>query len=165
MKKNFLFETDLTAKKIRIVREFNAPIEKVWKAWTDADLLGKWLAPKPLTIVTKIMDFTVGGIWLYTMVDPDRQKPWWTRMEFTAIEDGCSFSSTGAFADEDGNTAPDGPRTYRVTKFSSIEGNRTEVDMVITFTHEATIKMFADGGFESGTAMGFNNLDELLAAN
>jgi len=165
MTNNFVFETDLAAKTIHVVREFNAPIEKVWKAWTEAHLLEKWLAPKPMTIVTKIMDFTVGGLWLYTMVDPDCQKHWWTRMEFTAIEHGCAFSSTGAFADEDGNTAPDGPRTYRVTKFSTIEGNRTAVDMVITFTHEDTIKMFANGGFESGTAMGFNNLDGLLAAN
>jgi uncharacterized protein YndB with AHSA1/START domain len=164
MTNNFVFETDLGAKTIHVVREFNAPIEKVWKAWTEADLLEKWIAPKPWTIETKTMDFTIGGIWLYAMVSPEGKKPWWTRMEFTAIDNERAFSSTGMFADEHGNTVPDGPRSYRVTKFSSVDGNRTKVDVVITFTEEATIKMFVEGGFEGGTAMGYNQLDELLAA-
>jgi uncharacterized protein YndB with AHSA1/START domain len=47
MTNNFVFEKDLSAKKIHVIREFNAPIEKVWKAWTDPDLLEKWWGPKP----------------------------------------------------------------------------------------------------------------------
>jgi uncharacterized protein YndB with AHSA1/START domain len=164
MTNNFLFETDLAAKKIHVIREFNAPVEKVWKAFTDPNLLEKWMAPKPWTIVTKIWDFTVGGIWLYAMVNAEGTTPWWTHYEFTAIENGSAFSLTGRFSDKDGNTAPGGPKSYRETKFSSIDGNRTKVDMVITFEEESTIKMFAEGGFKEGTAMGFNQLDELLAS-
>jgi uncharacterized protein YndB with AHSA1/START domain len=164
MTNNFVFETDLAAKKIFVIREFNAPVEKVWKAWTDPDLLVKWIAPKPWTAVIKIWDFTVGGIWLYALVDTDGKKPWWTHMEFTAIEDGRAFSTTGKFADENGNTAPDGPKSYRDVKFSTLEGNRSQVDMVITFTNEATIKMFVEGGFKEGTAVTLNQIDELLAS-
>src|ERR1700743_1742193 len=83
MTNNFVFETDLAAKKIH-VREFNAPIEKVWKAFTDPDLLEKWVAPKPWTAKTKIWDFTVGGISLYAMVSPEGQK-YWVYAEFTEI--------------------------------------------------------------------------------
>ena len=36
--------------------------------------------------------------------------------------------------------------------------------MVITFDDEATIKMFVEMGFESGTTMSINQLDELLAS-
>jgi uncharacterized protein YndB with AHSA1/START domain len=160
---NFLFETDLAAKKIHIVREFNAPIEKVWKAFTDPDLLEKWIAPKPWTAETKIWDFTVGGIWLYAMVGTEGQKHW-VYAKFTAIENGSAFSSTGMFCDNDGNPVSSGPKSYRDTKFSSIDGNRTKVDMVITFEEESTIKMFVEGGFKEGTTMTFNQLDELLAA-
>ena len=39
MTNNFVFEKDLAAKKIHVVREFNAPVETVWKAWTDPDCL------------------------------------------------------------------------------------------------------------------------------
>jgi uncharacterized protein YndB with AHSA1/START domain len=163
MTNKFVFEPDLAAKKIHIVREFNAPIEKVWKAFTDPDVLEKWIAPKPWTVVTKIWDFTVGGISLYAMVSPEGQKHW-VYAKFTAIENGSAISSTGMFCDGDGNPVLDGPKSYRDTKFSSIDGNRTKVDSVITFEEESTIKMFVEGGFKEGTTMTFNELDELLAS-
>ncbi|MGZ3751508.1 MAG: SRPBCC family protein, partial [Mucilaginibacter sp.] len=58
----------------------------------------------------------------------------------------------------------DGPKSYRDTKFSSIDGDRTKVEMVITFEEESTIKMFVEMGFKEGTAMSLNQLDELLAS-
>src|SRR6185312_4728183 len=163
MNNNFVFEPNLDAKTIHVVREFNAPIEKVWKAWTDPELLEKWVAPKPWKAVTKKMNFTVGGIWLYAMVSPESQKRW-VYAKFTAIENGSAFSSTGMFCDGDGNPLPDGPKSYRHTKFSSIDGNRSKVDMVITFEEESTIKMFVEGGFKEGTTITLDQLDELLAS-
>jgi uncharacterized protein YndB with AHSA1/START domain len=163
MTNNFVFEVDLAAKKIHIVREFNAPVEKVWKAWTEPDLIEKWIAPKPWTAEFKIMDFTVGGISLYAMIGTEGQKHW-VYAEFTAIENGNAYSTTGMFCDGDGNPVRDAPKSYRDTKFFSIDGNRTKVDSVITFEDESTIKMFVEGGFKEGTAMTLNNLDELLAS-
>lgn len=163
MTNNFVFEPDLAAKTIHIVREFNAPIEKVWRAWTEADLLEKWIAPKPWTAKTKIMDFSVGGVWLYAMIGTGGEKRW-VYAKFTAIENGSSFSSTGMFCDGEGNPLPDGPKSYRDTRFSAIDGNKTKVDQLITFEEESTIKMFAEGGFKEGTAMSLNQLDELLAS-
>lgn len=163
MTNNFVFETDLDAKKIHVVREFNAPIEKVWKAFTDPSLLEKWIAPKPWTAETKIWDFTVGGIWLYAMVGTEGQKHW-VYAQFTAIENGSAFSTTGRFCDGDGNPVTDGPKSYRDSKFSSLDGNRSKVDMMIAFEEESTIKMFVEGGFKEGTAMSFNNLDELFSS-
>ena len=84
MTSNFVFEHDLAAKTIHMSREFNAPIEKVWRAFTEAELLDKWVGPKPYNAVTKIMEFTVGGIWLYAMVGPEGPKGC-SRAEFTAI--------------------------------------------------------------------------------
>ena len=52
MTNNFSFEADSTGKKIHIVREFNAPVEKIWKAWTDPEILDKWWGPKPSKIET-----------------------------------------------------------------------------------------------------------------
>lgn len=163
MTNNFVFETDLDAKKIHIVREFNAPIEKVWRAWTEPALIEKWIAPKPWKAETKIMDFTVGGKWLYAMVGTEGQK-YWVYAEFTAIENGRAISTTGMFCDGDGNPITAGPKSYRDTRFSAIGGNRTKVDSVITFEDESTIKMFVEGGFMEGTTMSLNQLDEVLAS-
>jgi uncharacterized protein YndB with AHSA1/START domain len=163
MTNNFVFETDLAAKTIYVAREFNAPIEKVWKAWTDPEVLEKWIAPKPWTAVNKIWDFTVGGIWLYAMVGTEGQKHW-VYAKFTAIENGRAISSIGMFCDGDGNPLTAAPKSYRDAKFSSIDGNKTKVDMVIAFEEESTIKMFVEGGFEEGTTMTLNQLDEFLAS-
>jgi uncharacterized protein YndB with AHSA1/START domain len=163
MTNHFEFESDLAAKTIRIVREFNAPVEKVWRAFTDPDVLEKWFAPKPWKVETKIMDFSIGGVWLYAMVSPEGQKHW-TQYEFTAIENGISYSTTGMFSDEDGNTGVGSPKTYREVTFSAIGNDRSKVDTLITFTDEATIKMFVEGGgFKTGTAATMNQLDEWLA--
>ena len=161
MTNNFVFEPDLPAKTIRIVREFNAPIEKVWKAYTDPDLLKKWIAPKPWTVIPKTSDFIVGGVWQYAMVSPEGQTHW-VYDKFTAIEYENIISSTGMFCDADGSPNPDGPKSYVNTKFLSIEGNRTKVESVITFDDEATIKWFVEGGFKEGTTMTFTQLDDLL---
>ena len=163
MTNNFVFEPDMAAKKIHIVREFNAPIEKVWRAWTESDLVEKWIAPKPWTAKTKISDFKVGGIFLYAMLSPEGQKHW-VYTEFTAIEPGSAISQTGMICDADGNPLTDGPKSYKQTKFTAIAGNRTSVDQVITFTDEATIKWFVEGGFKEGTSASLNQLDELLAS-
>ena len=163
MTNNFFFEPDLAAKKIHVIREFNAPVEKVWKAFTDPDLLVKWTAPKPWTAEMKTWDFTVGGISLYAMVSPEGQKQW-VYAEFTAIENGTAISATGMFCDGEGNPNREAPKSYRDTTFSSIDGNRSKVDMVITFEDESTIKWFVEGGFKEGTVATFTQLDELIAS-
>ena len=163
MTNNFVFEADLAAKKIHIVREFNAPIEKVWKAFTDPELLAKWVAPKPWTIEKHTLDFTVGGVSKYAMVGPEGQVHWMYD-EFTAIENGKVIASTGVFCDGEGNPNLDGPKSYTETKFSSIEGNRTKIETTHVFDSEDTIKWFVEAGFKEGTAMTFDQLDRLLAS-
>jgi uncharacterized protein YndB with AHSA1/START domain len=163
MTNNFTFEADLTAKRIYVSREFNAPIEKVWRAWTEPTLLDKWIAPKPWIAETKTWDFTPGGTWLYAMIGTEGQRHW-VYAEFTTIENSSTISTTGLFCDGDGNPMAAGPKSYRDTRFSTIDGNRTKVDQVITFEEESTIKMFVENGFKEGTNSSLSNLDELLAS-
>jgi len=161
MTNNFVFETDMAAKKIYISREFNAPVEKVWRAWTEPTLLEKWIAPKPWRAETRTWDFSIGGVWLYAMVGTEGQRHW-VYAEFTAIKNEEAISTTGKFCDGEGNPLANGPASYRDTKFLNINGNRTKVDQVILFEEESTIKMFAEGGFKQGTEASLGNLDELL---
>lgn len=164
MTNNFEFETDLAAKTIHIAREFNAPIEKVWKAWTEPALLEKWVVLRHWTAETKIMDFKVGGTWVYAMISPEGQRHY-VYAKFTAIENYKVISTLGMFCDGQGNPILDGPKSYRDTKFSSIDGSKSAIDMVITFEEESTLKMFVDGGFKEGIAMTLELLDELLESS
>lgn len=71
---------NLKEKSVLVSTTFNAPLEKVWRAFTDSALLEKWWAPVPWEAKTKTMNFTVGGHWLYSMVNPENEKHWgvWT---------------------------------------------------------------------------------------
>jgi uncharacterized protein YndB with AHSA1/START domain len=53
-----------------ITRVFNAPREKVFKAWTDPELLKQWFAPLPYTTPIAELDVRPGGANLIVMRDP-----------------------------------------------------------------------------------------------
>ena len=160
MTNNFVFEKDLAAKKIHVVREFNAPVEKVWSAWTDPAILEKWWGPKTWVAKTKSMDFTVGGAWLYFMLGPEGQEHW-SHVKFTAIEDGRRFATDCVFSDENGAVAPVAPVWHWDNKFVAV-GDKTKVVVDINFNDESTIKMMVEMGFVGGFTMGLNQLEELL---
>jgi uncharacterized protein YndB with AHSA1/START domain len=52
--KQTVITKDASKKKLLVVREFDAPLEQVWKAWTDSKLLDSWWAPRPWKAETKI---------------------------------------------------------------------------------------------------------------
>jgi uncharacterized protein YndB with AHSA1/START domain len=56
---------------LTITRTFAAPIEVVWRAWTDAELLMRWFCPKGFTVLNTEMDARVGGKWSSTMRSAD----------------------------------------------------------------------------------------------
>src|SRR4051812_4510489 len=78
MKNNlqFDFTVDKAAKMVFITREFDADLSLVWDAFTKAEILDQWVAPKPYVSKTKFMDFKVGGRRFYAMVSPEGQERW-----------------------------------------------------------------------------------------
>lgn len=158
---NLQIEKDLSAKKVTIVRHFNAPLEQVWKAWTESDLLDQWWAPKPYRAETKTMNFAVGGHWLYAMVGPDDNKMW-CKVEYKGIDPQKSFQAADLFCDENGNKNSDMPSMNWNNHFES-DGAGTKVTVEITFSSEADLHKIMEMGFESGFTAALGNLDELLA--
>ncbi len=151
---------DAANKKLIVVREFDAPLEEVWKAWTDSNMLDKWWAPKPWKAKTKTMDFREGGLWLYSMVGPDGTESY-CRVDFKTIVQNKSYTGDGAFCDENGNITHDIPGMHWKSEFSPTDtGTRVEVE--ITFATEADMEKIIEMGFEAGFTMAHGNLDELL---
>jgi uncharacterized protein YndB with AHSA1/START domain len=64
------FTKDEANKKIKVVKDLDADINKVWSAYTDRNMLDRWWAPKPWRAETKEMNFIEGGRWLYAMIGP-----------------------------------------------------------------------------------------------
>jgi len=165
MKNNLLFDftVDKAAKTVFITREFDADLSLVWDAFTKAEILDQWVAPKPWTSKTKFMDFKVGGRRFYAMVSPEGQERW-AIQKYTSISPKTNFKMFNAFADKEENpelpgsdwdytfSEQDGPDGYRVTKVS------------ITIYNEslARLEKMIEMGFTEGFKMSMNNLENLL---
>ena len=159
-KNKTLFTKDLENKKIVVEREFSAPVESVWKAWTDSDLLDQWWAPKPWRAETKSMDFRTGGFWLYAMKGPDNEVHW-ARVDYKSIEKLKNFQAADYFCDENGYKNDELPNMNWDNQFSkTADGTRVVVN--ISFKSEADIRAILDMGFKEGFEMALGNLDELM---
>lgn len=98
----FDFTVDKATNTIHVTREFAADLDLVWDAWTKAEILDQWSAPKPWVARTKEMDFREGGRWLYAMISPENVAHW-SLVEFINIQPKSSFSTKNSFCDENGN--------------------------------------------------------------
>lgn len=54
-----------------LTRLIDAPREKVFRAWTDPELLKQWFAPRPYTTPVAELDVRPGGACLIVMRSPD----------------------------------------------------------------------------------------------
>jgi uncharacterized protein YndB with AHSA1/START domain len=151
---------DPTGKKLIVTRDFNAPLARVWAAWTESRQLDKWWAPRPWKAETKTMDFRPGGYWLYAMVSPEGEKHW-CMVAFQAIDAPKSFSVVNGFCDEEGRLNPAMPKMYWFTQFTD-GGATTALRVEIGFDSEADLQRIVEMGFKEGFTMGLKNLDELL---
>jgi uncharacterized protein YndB with AHSA1/START domain len=57
-----------------LTRIIDAPREKLFRAWTDPDLLKQWFAPLPYTTPVAELDVRPGGANLVVMRDPQGQR-------------------------------------------------------------------------------------------
>jgi uncharacterized protein YndB with AHSA1/START domain len=155
----FDFTVDKATKTIHVTREFAADLDLVWDAFTKAEILDQWMAPKPWRVRTKEMDFREGGRWLYAMVSPENLARY-SLVEFTKIQVKSSFSTKNSFCDENGNSINS---AFSLVKNSFKAGKGTTmVQIEKIFDNLSTLEMMVSGGYKEGLAMGLVNLDEYL---
>ena len=53
------------------IRIIDAPLDKVYRAWTEPRHLAEWWGPNGFTNTFYIFDHQPGGRWVYTMHGPD----------------------------------------------------------------------------------------------
>lgn len=155
----FDFTIDKAAQTVFITREFDADLSLVWDAFTKAEILDQWVAPKPWTSKTKFMDFKVGGRRFYAMVSPEGLERW-AIQQYTSISPKTNFKMFNTFADKDEN--PELPGSNWDYTFSEQNGKTT---VRITIYNESLTRMekMIEMGFKEGFAMSMVNLENLLA--
>lgn len=153
------FIVNKETKTVSITKEFAAVLSLVWDAYTKAELLDQWWAPKPYTSRTKAMDFKVGGRRFYAMVSPDGQERW-SVQKYTSITPKTNFKFFNAFADKDENLEL--PGSDWNLNFSEQDG-RTKVSISIYNESLERLERMIELGFVEGAKMQLQNLEELLA--
>ena len=155
----FDFTVDKSTKTVFINREFNADLSLVWDAFTKAEILDQWWAPKPYSSKTKAMNFEVGGRRFYAMVSPEGQERW-TVQKYTSISPKTNFKLLSAFADEAEN--PELPGSEWDLNFSE-ENGTTKVSVTIYNESLERMEKMIEMGFKEGFTITLKSLESLLA--
>jgi uncharacterized protein YndB with AHSA1/START domain len=140
---------------IDITREFDAPRDLVWRAWTDPELLKQWLGPHRYEMIVDEYDVRDGGRWRYIHRGAD----------------GDEHAFHGVFH---GSPSPDG--FLQTFEYEGAPGHvsmdrlvleardgRTVARTHSTFESVEARDAMIENGMEGGMNEGFDRLDQLLA--
>ena len=123
-----------------VTRIIDAPLEMVWKAWTEPEQMMRWWGPKYYTSPSCKIDLRVGGKYVFAMKAPTEQggQVSYTSGVYKRIVPMERLEFTQGLSDADGNPIdpqqagmpPDFPKEiYTVVTFKT-KGDMTE--LVIT---------------------------------
>jgi PhnB protein len=156
----FNFNVQKEDSTITVERSFNAPVDTVWNAWTDPDILCQWWAPQPYQCVIKSHDFREGGQWLYCMEGPEGDCHWGV-FDFETIRPNTFYSGYDAFSDDEGMADTTKPKMHWENTFREEEG-RTVVKILIRCASTKDLEGIIKMGFKEGFTQGLQQLEDLL---
>jgi len=149
-------------------RVFDAPREKVWAAWTDAEQLAMWWGPRGWETTSKEFDFKPGGVWVYGMKCVDEnQGEWygkesWGKSVYKDINEPESFTYTDYFINPDGTVQEEMPVMNITMQFIDMDGKTKVVSRTVFDTEEDYNKIVATGVVQ-GVTETWDRLEELVA--
>jgi uncharacterized protein YndB with AHSA1/START domain len=152
-------------------RAVDAPLDLVWKAWTDADALAQWWGPQGFTIKSVNLDLRPEGRFHYCMLSPDGQEMW-GRFVYKKIEAPERLDFVVAFSDENGGIlrhpfSPDWPAETLGSMVLAEKDGKTMISSrswPINATQKE-IDVFKEGfeSMEQGYSGTLDRLDDFLA--
>lgn len=128
-------QSSLHAPLVVITRTLQAPVEWVWKAWTDPEIIEKWWGPTGYMSKYACMEFREGGKYFLDIEGPDGSVNW-TTGTYEEIVPYKKIVCTESFADKDGNIILGNdigmigswPRKLYITiEFEEIETHQTKM--------------------------------------
>lgn len=140
---------------VRIVREFDAPPERVFRAHVDPDLVARWLGPRRHVMRIDHWDCREGGSYRY--VHSSDGNEYGFRGCFHDVRAGELITQTFTF-----EGMPDGVALERMV-FEDLGDGRTRLTATSLVNSFADRDAFVASGMESGVREGYERLDELLA--
>jgi uncharacterized protein YndB with AHSA1/START domain len=139
---------------IEIKREFDAPVDRLFRAWSDRELFAQWVGPRSTETRVDDWDCTTGG-----------------RYRYASLLDGGEYRFYGSFHEVRENErivqtftyeeVPDGV-ALEIMTFESLPDGRSRVHSVSVGDSVEGRDAMVASGMDVGVIEGFEKLDELL---
>ena len=142
---------------IFIEREFDAPRELVFKAFTDPELYVQWVGPRGFEMKLETFEPRNGGSWRYIHKDADGNE-----YAFHGVNHEVSPPERiiGTFEFE--GLPEKGHVTLETARFETLPGNRAKLRAQSVFQSVEDRDGMLQSGMEQGVNDSYSRLDELL---
>lgn len=148
-------ESDPTVPLVRITREFDAPVSKVFRAHADPDLLARWLGPRSITMTVEHYVCRTGGSYRYRHARDDFVAGFYG--SFHEVRPDELIVQTFAFDGHPGSIA------LERLVLTDLGNGRTRLEATSLVDSFEGRDAFVASGMETGVREGHERLDELLA--
>ncbi|MEO8540350.1 MAG: SRPBCC family protein [bacterium] len=142
-----------------ITREFEAPVELLFRAYTERDMVARWLGPRDDKLAIEVFDAYSGGSWRYISYDPQ----------------GNGFAFHGVFHEVLANQRiiqtfefeglpESGHVMLETARFEALPGNRCRLVTQSLFQSIEDRDGMVQSGMERGVLDSHARLDQLFAS-
>lgn len=169
MPKPVVVETP-TDREVVVIRAFDAPLALVWDAHTKPELLQRWLVGQPgWSMPCCRVDLRVGGKYRYVWKNVESGMEFGSHGDHLEIETHRKIVTRERMDGLDGNpidyenpVETGDPALNTLTMAES--AGRTTITLSMIFPSKEVRDMAVGSGMTDGMAMGYDLLDDLLAA-
>jgi uncharacterized protein YndB with AHSA1/START domain len=140
---------------VRITREFDAPVSKVFRAHTDPALVAQWIGPRDLATEVERYDAVRGGGWRF--VQRRGTDEFWFHGCFHEVREDELIVQTFTW-----EGMPDGVALEKL-HLTDLGDGRTRLEATSLVDSFEDRDAFVASGMEKGVVEGYQKLDELLA--
>lgn len=147
-------EVDQDVPLVRILREFDAPAARVFRAHVEPELFVQWCGPRGLQMRIDHFDCRTGGSYRYVHVQGETEYGF--RGSVHEVRPGELIVQTFCF-----EGVPDGVALERLV-FQDLPDGRSRLTSTSLVDSFADRDAFVASGMESGVVEGYDKLDELL---
>lgn len=160
---------NLAAKTLTIERVFEAPKNKLWRAYADKDWFVQWWGPEGWEATVKEFDFKAGGRNHYCMKCVDEnQSEWfgqesWGLMKYESVDEPNGFTYKDYFVDGEANIQDGMPVITVAIELKEMNGKTTLVTICQAESAEDIEKLVSMGMIE-GFSSSADKLERLVTA-
>jgi len=141
---------------IKVVREFDAPANLVYRAVTEPELVKRWWGAQRGAMTVTEIDLRVGGKWRYVMDASNGQEVGF-HGEFREIVPNERIVQTEAY-----EGIPDPDESANVNTMTLVEADgRTTMELLIQCVNKESRDMQIASGMEEGMQESYDDLEDV----